>query len=178
MNYAILRLSDSNDHTKFFDLKFKLLQHNFVKKWINCVLEAQQKQYPISEPWAIYNLNNKMNRDFIKTNINRLMKKIDNVHKLFGFELKNINDQDTLNKIHAIFEFNHGKLDAWKINPLFKNKPDSFRKNLSEMFDDSEDSEPDTEEEDPDYDNDNSDEENDFEILDNDDELDNDKNEY
>ena len=133
MKYALLRLSQKKDHTKYFDLKFKLLNHHFVKKWIDCVLEAQQKQYPISEPWAIYNLNNKMNRDFIKTNINRLMKKIDNVHKLFGFELKNINDQDTLNKIHAIFEFNHGKLDAWKINPLFKNKPDSFRKNLSEI---------------------------------------------
>ena len=44
-----------------------------------------------------------------------------------------INDQKMLNKIHAIFEENHGKLDEWKLNPLFQNKSDSFRKNLSEI---------------------------------------------
>ena len=66
MKYVIVRLSDSKDATKFLDLKFKLLDNGFVKKWIDCVLEAQQNQYPISEPWAIYNLNNKMNGEFVK----------------------------------------------------------------------------------------------------------------
>ena len=133
MDYVILRLSDSKDATKFLDLKFKLLDHAFVEKWITCVLEAQQKQYQISEPWAIYNLNNKLNGDFIKQNLNRLMKEVDNVEKLFDMQIDDINDQSTLNKIHAVFESNHGKLDEWKSNPLFKNKPDSFRKNLSEI---------------------------------------------
>lgn len=133
MEYVILRLSDSKDATKFLDLKFKLLDHPFVKKWIGCVLEAQQKQYPISEPWAIYNINNKMNADFIKDNLNRLIKEVDSVEKLFDIQLTDIKDQSALNKIHAVFESNHGKLDEWKNNPLFENKPDSFRKNLSEI---------------------------------------------
>lgn len=133
MEYATLRLSKDTDHTQYFDLRFKLVQNHFTKKWIDCVLEAQQKQYPISEPWAIYNLNSTMDKNFVKKNLNRLMHEVDKVHELFGFTLEDINDQDMLNKIHSIFEKNHGKLDEWLTNPLFKGKPDSFRKNLSEI---------------------------------------------
>jgi len=53
MEYATLRLSKKDAHDNYFDLKFKLLKNKFVPKWINRVLEAQQNQYPISEPWAI-----------------------------------------------------------------------------------------------------------------------------
>jgi hypothetical protein len=97
------------------------------------VLEAQQNQYPISEPWAMYNLNSTLNGEFVIQNLNRLIKEVDSVQPLFGLEIKDSEDQDTLNKIHAIFEKHHGKLDEWKLNPLFKDKPDSFRKNLSEI---------------------------------------------
>jgi len=133
MEYAILRLSDSNDHTKYFDLKFKLMENSFVPKWIDCVLEAQQKQYPISEPWAMYNLNDNLNEQFVIGNLNRLIKEVDDVEHLFGLEIRDIKDQDTLNKIHAVFEKHHGQLDDWKLNPLFEGKPDSFRRNLSEI---------------------------------------------
>ena len=133
MEYATLRLSKKEDHRQYFDLKFKLLTNHFVPKWIDCVLEAQQKQYQISEPWAIYNLNSNLNGEFVIQNLNRLIKEVDSVQPLFGLEIKDSEDQDTLNKIHAIFEKHHGKLDEWKLNPLFKDKPDSFRKNLSEI---------------------------------------------
>ena len=133
MKNVILRLSNSIEANKVFDLNFKILDHPFAQKWINCVLEAQQKQYPISEPWAIYNINSKMNPEFVKNNINKLIQQVDSVEKLFGVQLQDINDQDTLNRIHAVFEKHHGKLDEWKSNPLFKNKPTDFRKNLSEI---------------------------------------------
>jgi len=133
MEYVILRVSDRDDHTKHFDLKFKLLDHHFTPKWVDCVLEAQQKQYPISEPWAMYNLNDSMDETFIKNNINRLMREVDSVEKLFGIQIESLKDQDTLNKIHSIFEKHHGKLDQWKHNPLFVGKPEHFRKNLSEI---------------------------------------------
>ena len=75
MKYATLRLSDKNDHNKYYDLKFRLNNNNFVRKWIGCVLEAQQKQCPISEPWAIYNLNNSLNGEFIKNKLYGEVKK-------------------------------------------------------------------------------------------------------
>ena len=58
MQYAILRLSKKENHLETFDLKFKLKNNSFVCKWIDCVLEAQQNNYQISEPWAIHNINN------------------------------------------------------------------------------------------------------------------------
>ncbi len=133
MENATLRLSDSNNSSRYFDLNYKLEQNSFVKKWTECVLEAQQKQYPISEPWAIYNINPTSNKDFVKANLNRLMLEIDKEEKLFNLQITDISDQDTLNKIHSIFEKHHGKLDEWRNNPLFHGKSDKFRKNLSEI---------------------------------------------
>jgi len=133
MQYAILRLSKKDDHKNFHDLKFKLLNNKFVPKWVSRVLDAQQHQYPISEPWALYNINETMNLNFIKDNLNRLMKEVDAEHQLFGIQIEDIKDQNLLNKIHAIFEQTHGALDQWKTNPIFENKSEMFRKNLSEI---------------------------------------------
>lgn len=133
MEYATVRLSQKKDHTRCFDIKFKLIQNAFTTKWIERVLKAQQNQYPISETWAIYNLNNELDHDFIKNNLNRLMHEVDQVHELFGMQIESVKDQDALNKIHAIFEKTHGQLDQWKMNPIFKDKPKIFRKNLSEI---------------------------------------------
>ena len=133
MEYATLRLSKREDYKEYYDLKFKLLDNSFVPKWIDRVLEAQHKQCPISEPWAVYNLNESMDEQFVKKNLNRLMREVDSVEKLFDMQIQDIKDQDTLNKIHSIFEKHHGKLDEWKQNPLFRGKPESFRKNLSEI---------------------------------------------
>ena len=105
MQYAILRLSKKENHLETFDLKFKLKNNSFVCKWIDCVLEAQQNNYPISEPWAIHNINNYFNKKYIKDNLNRLINEVDKVEKLFGFNLSDIDNQDELNKIHSIFIF-------------------------------------------------------------------------
>ena len=131
MKYAVLRLSKKTNHSETFDLKFKLENNSFVSKWIDRILEAQQKQYPISEPWAIYHLNDDYNKESLKNKINELINSVNQHEKLFDVTLKDINDQDTLNKIHSIFEATHGKLDEWKTNKIFENKPDSFRKDLS-----------------------------------------------
>lgn len=133
MKNATLRLSNIDNSSQYFDLTFKLEQNSFVRKWIKCVLEAQQKQYPISEPWAVYNINDTLNKDFVKANLNRLMQEVDQEEKLFGLTIHDIDDQDTLNKIHSIFEKHHGKLDEWRSNPLYKGKSAKFRKNLSEI---------------------------------------------
>ena len=81
--YAIVRLSKKSNHSNIFDLKFKLLDNSFVPKWIDCVLLAQQLQYPISEPWALYNLNNQFNEESIVNRINDLISEINSYEELF-----------------------------------------------------------------------------------------------
>jgi hypothetical protein len=61
------------------------------------------------------------------------MSSVDSIEMLFGFRLEDIKDQDKLNQIHAIFEKHHGQLDTWQQNPIFANKENSFRQNLSEI---------------------------------------------
>ena len=126
-------LTLSNDQQQEFDLSFKLMDNSFVPKWISCLKEAKAKGYPISEPWAMYNLNKNLNPEFVKDELNRLIKAVDSVEPLFNVQLDSVKNQDMLNKIHAIFEVNHGKLDEWKTKALFKDKPKSFRQNLSEI---------------------------------------------
>ena len=126
-------LTLSNDQQQEFDLSFNLMDNSFVPKWISCLKEAKAKGYPISEPWAMYNLNKNLNPEFVKDELNRLIKAVDSVEPLFNVQLDSVKNQDMLNKIHAIFEVNHGKLDEWKTKALFKDKPKSFRQNLSEI---------------------------------------------
>lgn len=129
----IVRLSQKNNHQFTFDLVFKLEKHHFVEKWIERFKAVQQRQDPISEPWAFYNLNDRFSDDYIIEEMNRLVDECNRISPgLFDKKLYDVNDQDTLNYLHSIFEFHHGQLDAWKSNELF-NIPEGnkLRQNLS-----------------------------------------------
>lgn len=133
MSFAVLRLSKLGDPEDTFDVNFKLNKNKFVDKWKACVLEAKEKNYNISEPWAMYNISDSIDKEFLKKKLNNLMREIDKVEKVFDIQLHDVNDQDTLNKIHSIFEQHHGKLDTWITNKLFKHKDKEFRNNFSQI---------------------------------------------
>ena len=119
-NFLTIRLSKSNDADDTFDLNFKFHHNNFTKKWQKQFLVSQQRQDPISEPWAIYG-NNFWTEEKIVEHINHWMQRCNDIKPgLFDCVLTDINDQDKLNYIHSIFELNHGKLDEWLTNPLFQ----------------------------------------------------------
>jgi hypothetical protein len=129
----IVRLSQKNNHQQTFDLVFRLEKHHFVEKWIERFKAVQQRQDPISEPWAFYNLNNRFSDDYIIEEMNRLADECNRISPgLFDKKLYDVNDQDTLNYLHSVFELHHGQLDAWKNNELF-NIPEGneLRQNLS-----------------------------------------------
>jgi len=56
-NFLTLRLSKIDDSSETFDLLFKFENNQFTKKWQKQFLLSQQRQDPISEPWAIYGNN-------------------------------------------------------------------------------------------------------------------------
>jgi len=119
-NFLTLRLSKIDDSSETFDLLFKFENNQFTKKWQKQFLLSQQRQDPISEPWAIYG-NNFWTEEKIIDQINHNMQKCNKIKPgLFDCVLTDINDQDKLNYIHSIFEINHGKLDEWLSNPLFQ----------------------------------------------------------
>lgn len=128
---AILRLSNKNNYKDIYDLEFNLIDSNFLYKWIDRYLHAKQRQDPISEPWAFYNLNEDWSNETIVNFLNHQINECNKIHPgLFERLLSDINDQDTLNYIHSVFELHHGKLDEWQKNPLFEKNP-KLREHLS-----------------------------------------------
>ena len=132
--FIIVRLSQKDNHRATFDLRFKLESNQFVHKWTERYLAAQQRQDIISEPWAFYNLNNDWSENRIVEFINHHIDICNSyVHDMFDRKLDSIDDQDTLNYIHSVFERHHGQIDDWLDNILFEKHPTELRESLSHI---------------------------------------------
>jgi len=119
-NNITVRLSKKDDYTTVKDLNFKIENNSFTSKWQNHFLHSQQRQDPISEPWAIHG-----NKYWTKARaINYINQMIDTCNSIApGMFDKKINEhytQDDMNYVHSSFEKHHGKLDEWIDNPVFK----------------------------------------------------------
>jgi hypothetical protein len=85
-------------------------------------LTAQNLGYPIDDPKRFYGFGTREQQTHDALNeINKLIDKLENFWRIpIGRRLTDINDQDTLNYLHHVFETEHGLLDAKKINPQFQ----------------------------------------------------------
>lgn len=132
--FLIVRLSRKDNHRDTFDLRFELESNQFVHKWTERYLAAQQRQDVISEPWAFYNLNNDWSEtktiEFINYHIDICNSYVPD---MFDRKLDSVDDQDTLNYIHSIFEQHHGQIDDWLDNILFEKHPKQLRESLSHI---------------------------------------------
>ena len=135
MENLIVRLSDKNDYSNTFDLEFNLVQSDFLPKWIDRFLHAQQRQDIISEPWAMYNLNDLWSTEYTLEFLNKNIAKCNEISPgMFDRIITDINDQDTLNYLHSVFELHHGQLDTWLENPIFlQNNGPELRQCLSHI---------------------------------------------
>jgi len=131
----IVRLCKKEDYSSTFDLTFDLIDSAFLPKWVDRLLHAQHRQDPISEPGAFYNLNDQWTEEYTIDFLNKHIDICNSIHPgMFNRRLTSINDQDTLNYIHSIFEMHHGKLDSWLKNKTFNtDSGDSLVKSLSNI---------------------------------------------
>lgn len=134
-NKLFVRLSKKSDHTDIMDLEFNLIPSAFLPKWIDCLLLSQQMQDPISEPWAFYNLNDQWTEQYTLDFLNDNIDACNSIHPgMFDRKILDVNDQDTLNYLHSIFELYHGQLDAWQQNTIFDvEKGNQLRQHLSHI---------------------------------------------
>jgi len=113
---------DPNNHNDKLKLKYALRDTNIAKKWLQRVLLAQELKYTIDDPTRFYGFDSKekQENDALQS-INSLIDKLENFWKIpINKRLNNINDQDTLNFLHHIFEINHGLYNQKKLNPQFQ----------------------------------------------------------
>jgi hypothetical protein len=100
-------------------LDFKLRETEITYKWVERVLTAQKLGYPIDDPKRFYGFGSlEQQTKYALQEINHLIDQLENFWRIpIGRRLTDINDQDTLNYLHHIFEVEHGLLNAKKINP-------------------------------------------------------------
>jgi hypothetical protein len=111
--YLQIEYASPDNHDDLIVVNYRLRQHPVVGKWIDCLLRAQQ-QYQIDEPDRFYGfgpLQDQITNALFE--INSLADFIDGYCQIpIRRRLTDVNDQDTLNYLHHIFEINHGLLNA------------------------------------------------------------------
>ena len=127
-----VRLSKKDDHANVKDLNFTFESNTFTSKWQNHFLHSQQRQDPISEPWAIYG-NKYWTKERAINHINEMIDICNRISpSMFAKKISESYTQDDMNYIHSVFEKHHGKLDEWLDNPVFQNdKANELRLALS-----------------------------------------------
>ncbi len=131
MNYLYIEYACPQNLSDTLTVRFRILDHEVAKLWTEAVLDAQ-KLYNIDDPARFYGFFGR--EEEIKNAIRLTNECIDtiNSHKqLIERKLTDINDQDTLNYLHHIFEVYHGLLD--RPHKFYLQSPPNVRKALSDL---------------------------------------------
>lgn len=120
---------DQNDS---ITLSYKLRNNSIVPKWIKKLKYAQALDVPIDDPTRFYGFGS-MERQ-IEQAIDDVQKQIFTINSykhIIDRQLSSVEDQDTLNYLHHIFEVFHGLLN----NPsdFFLSAPVQVQKSLSNL---------------------------------------------
>lgn len=120
--HLIVDYANPTDLTDIISVEYRLRDYPIVERWaerVNLALE----QYPIDDPTRFYGFESPdVASQTALTRINRNIEIINNYQPLVNRALTQINDQDTLNYLHNIFERFHGLLDHqdtkfWEMAP-------------------------------------------------------------
>jgi hypothetical protein len=111
MRFLQIVYADPQNLKDTFELKFQLLDSSIVGRWIDC-LQRAQPAYPIDDPGRFYGFGSidYQIQDSIKR-INNCINIINSDEPIIDRYLSTVDDQDTLNYLHHIFEVYHGLLD-------------------------------------------------------------------
>ena len=130
----IIQLNHSDHPDEIYELPCDFEDTHFKNKWLARFYAAKERNDPISEPWAFYNLNDAWTNNHTVEFLNQKIEICNElVPGMFSRYLTDIADQDTLNYLHSVFELHHGKLDEWKTDPLFEAHPTALRESLSHI---------------------------------------------
>jgi len=125
----LIRYTNSEDS---FVVPYTLRNNSIVPKWIERVRTAQDK-YPIDDPGRFYGFGSieEQVEDSL-SKINQCIDIINNFEPIIGRRLTNVNDQDTLNYLHHIFEEYHGLLDQQN-HEFWSRSPNSVHNALADL---------------------------------------------
>lgn len=119
-NTLQITYSDPKDTHKEIKIHYKLRQTAVACKWVERVLTAQKLGYNIDDPARFYGFGSVEEQSAKALQaINSLISVLNNWIKI-EYRLHSVRDQDTLNRLHHIFEIEHGLLDKKQSDPIYK----------------------------------------------------------
>jgi len=130
MCYLYIEYANPNDLSDSFTVRFKLRDNTLAPLWVDRVLVAQEK-YAIDHPSRFYGFGTLDSQtNYALQEINNCIDVI-NYHKpLVERKLYNVDDSDTLNYLHHIFETYHGLLGLQQ-HQIYLEAPDHVKSALA-----------------------------------------------
>lgn len=128
-----IEYANPSDLSDSITVTYRLRQTSIAQRWVNKILQAQA-QYQIDDPARFYGFGSYESQvedalDRINQNI-----MIINLHDdLINRTLTDVNDQDTLNYLHSIFEVYHGLLDYQQDDDYWQTLPESVKLALADL---------------------------------------------
>ena len=131
--YVDIEYANPVDFTDTVTLRFNLRPELISQKWASKVLEAQEKNYPIDDPARFYGFNDKQQEiaDALYA-INNCISIINSHGCIITRKLEAIDDFDTLNYLHHIFEVYHGLLDQ-QTHPFYTSASAAVQKAIADL---------------------------------------------
>lgn len=95
-----------------YTLEFEVLDTVIATRWLDLVMLAQKLNYSVDDPLRFYGFDlPEVEREKSLALINNCIDQINSHKPIIERRLESVDDQDTLNYLHHIFEEYHGLLD-------------------------------------------------------------------
>lgn len=132
MQYLLINYCDPNNNIDQITLTYKLRNHSVVGKWIDRVKLAQA-QYEIDNPGRFYGFGSAEDQvQYALAKITQCIDVINQYQPIIDRYPADVNDQDSLNYLHHVFEEYHGLLDEQNTE-YWLNAPTDVRLALADL---------------------------------------------
>jgi len=120
------------DHSDTFTLQYKLRENPIVPKWSERI-DCGQTKYAIDDPGRFYGFGSieEQKQEAIRR-INTCIDIINSFEKIIDRTLKTVDDQDTLNYLHHVFEVYHGLLNQ-QTHEFWSRAPRKIQRALADL---------------------------------------------
>lgn len=131
MNLVIEYVNPKNFLDKIF-VKYQLRNHSVVDKWVDLVIDAKIR-YRIDDPDRFYGFESyEIEVQKVLEQLQQCIETINQHQLIISRKLDDVNDQDTLNYLHSIFEQYHGLLDQ-QTHDFWLFAPEPVRRALANL---------------------------------------------
>ena len=113
-------------------LQFKILDNPLVQLWLERM--SVRDQYPLDDPYRFYGFESQESAESkALAQIQQTCAHINCWNPVIERNITSVQDQDTLNYLHNIFEQYHGLLDKIPMHPIYGAFPPQIRQHLADL---------------------------------------------